>query len=181
MDERPDLIESLGRSVTSAHLDHREGRCDIDRVAALGMAGRRARIGALYIRLHAGQDGHAAGPLLAELAQSIRLRLRVPYSWRLAVARQALAEVMFAACQTCSGRGHVTAGNGVRHDCQACGGHRVAHYSDESRAAGIGVDLQSYRRLFASPLEAAIDRLRSSIGAARTRAREALQDVVLGD
>lgn len=176
------IRESVGRSTLSSHLEWRPSQGDIDRVTALGISGAISPIGELFARAYIAQDRSSIGRLIKLVTQRIRPDKPMPTSWRQAIAKQAIHELMHWACQTCGGRGEVTSGSGVVYVCpeppMGCAGVRIRRYDDLDRAQGIGVDLLVYHRAFARPLMASIDMVREEIRTVGSRLRDLLDEPI---
>ncbi|MRU22908.1 hypothetical protein FG476_02030 [Xylella fastidiosa subsp. multiplex] len=77
-------------------------------------------------------------------------------------------------CPTCHGRGAVRAGALVKV-CAACGGSGMLPVSDRRRAAAIGRDEASYRRVWCGVYEWLLNKMRSAERQAARELQEALQ------
>ena len=140
IDERPTIEERVGRALVSSHLEEVFSRLtDLDKVAALGMAGRKSRVGALFIRFAVAHDPNAYKPLVRLLSRG-RGRLHE------CIAEQAIRELCKPACRTCDGRGRIESGAALIWECPACQGSGVHRHSDGERAAALGMGIRDYRR-----------------------------------
>jgi hypothetical protein len=177
MGDFPTIHERVGRAIGSSHLEQSEAACDIDKITALGMAGRRSRIGALLLRFLAGQDEFAFRPLVGAVVSTIRAR-SLPFDRRVSIALQALHEVVDERCSVCHGRGHIQAGNGVIHVCWSCEGVGVNRYSDRARARFYRVNLTIYRERYEGPTTRAVSLLRKEFETVGQVAREKLRRAI---
>ena len=149
------MKQSVGLACSSSNLFWRDYQVgDVDRLTALGFAGRLSPLGAEMYRLLICQDQSSFDRALNLLAAALippasHAHLKLPRQWREAVAKQTIIEFVQPYCRICCGAGQQVAQNGVLVSCTGCAGHRYHRYSDEERAKNIGIDLGIFRSNFA--------------------------------
>jgi hypothetical protein len=156
------LREIAGRSCVSSNLGMADwSERDIDRVAAMGSAGRVSPLGVDVFRWLYSQDPYAATRVLAQLSRTIREKHPMPASFADGIAKQAMREFGDQLCPTCAGRKEEVLANGVKVVCPRCEGTGLRRYSNGARLRGAGFDESTnYRAVVHKPLEFAIDTLR---------------------
>lgn len=146
--DRPSIEERVGRALVSNHLETSSSRTtDLDKVAALGMAGRRSPIGALFIRFLVAHDARAYEPLVRLLSAKCRSRFRER------IVKLVIEELCKPQCRTCDGRGRIEAGAALVWACPTCQGVSVHRYSDGERASALGMRIRDYRALAAQSVK----------------------------
>lgn len=134
----------------------------VDRVAALGAAGKVSPLGEQLFRWLYGRDPRSAVSVLEILMAGLAVHRHLTPRDREAVARYAMLEFSNSRCRTCEGAREAVLRDGeviVCHDCQGSG---LATVTNEARAAGCGVHRREYRGRVEGPLEMALDWLREA-------------------
>ena len=156
------ILEKLGRATQTSDLGDRVGvyEVDVDRVGALGIAGKETPLGAAIIRWVAAMQDTAYLSVVELLMVSIETRFgRANPNATLSVALQACREFSNWGCTECAGRGELVSGTGVRFVCPMCEGSKLKRYRDQDRADAMKTSLADYRRVHAKRLSWALDEL----------------------
>ena len=174
------MRESVGLAAVSDDLRWHENERDIDRVTALGAAGILTPLGVALYRVYVANDRHAYWEAMARLAKLVRTKnsTRLPYSWREAIAKQAMNEVVFPMCTRCMGSREIMQDQ-LTIPCTQCDGSGVRKFSDEERAKAIGVEILAFRRVFDDPLRDALCILSAHAHQAKRKVNEALETCVV--
>lgn len=135
----------------------------VDRVAALGAAGRVSPLGEHVFRWLYGRDPRSAVSVLDMLTAGLAVHRELSAVQREAVARYAMFEFAGGRCVTCKGtRGATLADEAKTYIvCPECGGSGLGKTTNADRASGMGVHRREYRRM-EGPLEKALDWLREA-------------------
>lgn len=131
-EDRPGIEERVGRALARGNMRQREGACDLDTIAALGMVGIQERIADAVYRLKYANDPRSYHDALAGvygIARSLDIQLR----WRMKrrrlhwMAKRVLNFWLNDGCATCTGVGYeVIKGSPHLSDriCRSCAGTR---------------------------------------------------------
>lgn len=158
------LREVAGHSCVSSNLGMADwSERDVDRVAALGAAGRISPLGVDLFRWAYANDHRAAARVLAMLVKALR-GFQLPLNFREYIAKQAMREFSEWYCLTCGGRSSVTLANGTRIECDACKATGLRHYTNTERmqGCGFGSDRGGAYNKVRYPLEKALELLRDA-------------------
>lgn len=156
------IREKLGRATQTSDLGDRPGvyEVDVDRVGALGMAGKETPLGAAIIRWVAAQQDAAYLSVVELLVVAIEGYFgKADARATLRVALQACREFADWGCLECNGRGELVSGTGVKFPCPRCGGTKIRRYRDQERADAMRVSIADYHATHAKRLSWALDEL----------------------
>lgn len=139
------MRESLANAITSSHLQDKEWETPLDKIKALGYAGKDHPIGTEAIHLIDALQPKSYNQLVILLAKRANAKFTLKSSRQLTIkmCQQVIKEASFRFCHTCAGRREVNAGELVII-CDACKGSGLHRYTDISRAQSLGLDLQIY-------------------------------------
>jgi hypothetical protein len=154
------LREVTGVAVGSGNLGMAEwSERAIDRIAALGAAGKVSPLGENLFRWLYGGDRYSATAVRRQLVGLLN-------SWPLTVeqkdgiASYAMHEFSNSRCKTCNGAREAKLKDGEVLVCKACEGAGLAKVTNGARARGCGVDRRVYADLVERPLEKLLEALR---------------------
>ncbi len=128
--DRPDIREKLARASLSGDLKSRDAPCDLDKVAAAGLAGIGESLGVMLFRLKYANESRLYQEVRTHLilfaqAESKRRRWNEKAMNVGRLVKTVLDVWLIEACIACEGRGYsVLLGAPVLSDqpCPACGG-----------------------------------------------------------
>jgi hypothetical protein len=148
----------------------------VDRVAALGAAGRISPLGVDVFRWAYAQDANAAARVLDGLVALLSDKFPLSVSELQGVCIQGMTEFVHWACGTCGGRGQERLANGVVIVCERCGGSGYRRYTNAARIRGAGfLRGVSYVRMVHRPVEAVLEALRGVDAAVNGSLNEELE------
>ncbi len=123
---------------------------DINRIAALGKAGK---LGRYLWHWKYGKDGACAAPALNVLVRRAAKRLkirevgeqgRIEYAILRRACIQMLHEWMSPHCRKCNGAKEMIGERGILVQCDACQGSGVRNYPDEERIDALKIERKLY-------------------------------------
>jgi len=171
---------AVGLATIASDLRWRISTGHVDRITALGIAGIASPIGAALLKAYVANDHHSYCDALGLMTK--RVKCNFPYSWKEAVARQALREMLLPFCTSCLGATDESDGNAylvvqdIKVLCPACQGSGKRLWTDTERATGIGVDVRAYRIKFEKLLVEAINSASSDLRDLHIRLSDWLDD-----
>lgn len=138
------IAEKFGTATVSDDLGDSPWENDLLRVGALGMAGRRDRLGAEMIRAYVANDHAAMRRAVIVLTKRIAGR-KLGRTMATKISTQVIKEHLFDKCPTCGGTGTRMIA-ALKVVCHVCDGVSVARYSDTARARALELTIEQYRR-----------------------------------
>lgn len=123
--DKPELGVRLARAYHSADLSHKAGPCDVDKLAAIGMATIGEPLQAELMRLRFDNDVHAYRPALAHLTQRV-WQMSQRHDWQAIhhhcalLARAVLDYWIAPQCRACNGLGFRKAVGAPTLEARAC-------------------------------------------------------------
>lgn len=150
------IREQVGQAVNTSDLGEDDRyTTDVNRVAALGQAGK---LGRLLWHWKYGRDETCAMPAFNLLVRRAAKRLRIRHAGEAGkadyetlrhVCAQVLQEWLHPHCRACNGAQQAVNERGVMTACPSCGGSGVHRYRDADRMRAARLGQHDYERAWA--------------------------------